>query len=444
MSRNTILVVDDDASHRTMLEVLLGRWGFAVTGLADGAAAVQAVERQPWDAVLMDIRMRGMDGLTALKAIKAYNPAVPVVIMTAYSAVDSAVEALKSGAFDYLVKPLDFDVLRLTLEHALEHSAPKAEKHPLREQVARKNLIAGDIIGNSASMHTLHEMIATVAPSEATVLITGKSGTGKELVARALHQGSVRHAGPLVAVNCAALAEGLLESELFGHERGAFTGADKKRHGRFMQAQGGTLFLDEIGEMPLSMQARLLRAIQQREIQRVGSDTPLQVDVRLVAATNRDLAALVAAKLFREDLFYRLNVVRLHLPELRERREDIPLLAQHFLLLHAKRNRKDVKGFTPQAMDALLHYDWPGNVRELENTVERAVVLLLGAHVTERELPATIRTAPTAPIADRENLEDMERDAILRVLHATGNNKSEAARRLGISRKTLHLKLKQY
>ena len=454
MSRNTVLVVDDDTGHRLTLETLLTRWGLTVTGAENGESAVCAVEQQPYDAVLMDIRMRGMDGLTALKAIKEYNPAVPVVIMTAFSAVESAVDALKSGACDYLVKPLDFDVLRLTLERAMEHSALKVENCTLRQQLSRNTSVAQSIVGTSPPIRTLLDMIATVAPAEANVLITGKSGTGKELVARALHQGSGRCDGPLVTVNCAALSEGLLESELFGHERGAFTGADKRRNGRFMQAHGGTLFLDEIGEMPLSMQARLLRAIQQREIQRVGSDEPLTVDVRLVAATNRDLREEVAGGRFREDLFYRLNVVRLHLPELRERREDIPLLAQHFLLLHAQRNRKDVKGFTPKAMDALLHYDWPGNVRELENTIERAVVLLFGSHVSERELPSVVlRGAGAAVEAGASQYEpppaigslvDMEKEAILRALRDANNNKSEAARRLGISRKTLHIKLKSY
>lgn len=467
MKRNGILIVDDDGGHRVMLETLLTRWGYAVSGEEDGEAAVRAVETRPYDVVLMDIRMRGMDGITALKAIKARNPAVPVVIMTAYSAVDSAVDALKSGACDYLVKPLDFDILRRTLEDALAHSREPGEelgKVPGADSLPRANASAPGpatpgIVGASPAMRALHEMITAVAPSEANVLITGKSGTGKELVARALHQGSARSGGPLVIVNCAALSESLLESELFGHERGAFTGADKRRNGRFMQADGGTLFLDEIGEMPPAMQARLLRAIQQREIQRVGSDEPLTVDVRLLAATNRDLAEEVAAGRFREDLFYRLNVVRLHLPELRERREDIPALAMHFLHSHAQRNRKDIKGFTPAAMDALVRYNWPGNVRELENAVERAVVLLAGSHISDRELPPAVRTAgasPPEPAAGaaavgnsgekngRESLEDLEKEAILRAVRAAGNNKSEAARRLGISRKTLHLKLRAY
>ena len=303
----------------------------------------------------------------------------------------------------------------------------------------------------------MQEMIETVAPSDATVLIIGKSGTGKELVARSIHQLSSRADGPWVAVNCAALSENLLESELFGHEKGAFTGADKRREGRFLQASGGTLFLDEIGEIPLQMQVKLLRALQQREIQRVGSDETISVDVRIVAATNRDLAEEIRAGRFREDLYYRLNVVSIMVPSLAERREDIPLLAQHFLHIHGERNRKDVKGFTPLAMDMLLRYDWPGNVRELENAVERAVVLLFGQYVSERELPQAVVESYrppqeiSAPLPDGgggpdepRTLEDVERDFIIRTVRECGDNKSEAAKRLGISRKTLHTKLKSY
>ena len=400
----------------------------------------------------MDIRMPDMDGITALKGIKSYNPAVPVVLMTAYSAVESAVEALKSGAYDYLIKPLDFDVLKLTLSRTLEHSRLKAENSQLRAESRSRA-----IVGNSPAIRRMQEMIETVAPSDATVLIIGKSGTGKELVARSIHQLSSRADGPWVAVNCAALSENLLESELFGHEKGAFTGADKRREGRFLQASGGTLFLDEIGEIPLQMQVKLLRALQQREIQRVGSDETISVDVRIVAATNRDLAEEIRAGRFREDLYYRLNVVSIMVPSLAERREDIPLLAQHFLHIHGERNRKDVKGFTPLAMDMLLRYDWPGNVRELENAVERAVVLLFGQYVSERELPQAVVESYrppqeiSAPLPDGgggpdepRTLEDVERDFIIRTVRECGDNKSEAAKRLGISRKTLHTKLKSY
>lgn len=446
-AKPSLLVVDDDNGHRLMLEALLSKWGFAVSSAVNGVEAVEAVRARPYDVALMDIRMPDMDGITALKGIKAYNPAVPVVIMTAYSAVESAVEALKSGAYDYLIKPLDFDVLKLTLERTLEHSRLKSENRELREQSRGER----DIVGSGPAMRRMLEMIDMVAPSEATVLITGKSGTGKELVARSLHRLSPRRDGPWVAVNCAALTESLLESELFGHEKGAFTGADKRREGRFLQASGGTLFLDEIGEISPLMQVKLLRALQQREIQRVGGDETLSVDVRIVAATNRDLMEEIKAGRFREDLYYRLNVVSISVPSLQERREDIPLLARHFLTIYGERNHKEVKGFTPQAMDMLVKYDWPGNVRELENAVERAVVLLFGAYVSERELPQSVTDA-YAPDTDAgggspvgsSTLEDMERVFILRTLEESGDNKSEAAKRLGISRKTLHNKLKAY
>ena len=451
-----LLVVDDDPGHREMLQTLLRKWGVQVTLAEDGLMAVERVCEAPFDVVLMDVRMARMDGISALKAIKQYNPAVPVVIMTAYSAVESAVEALKAGACDYLIKPLDFDALRQTLLRTLEHRlAPPCcgGTHESQDDLDW-------LVGASEPMRRLKELIRLAAPSEATILITGKSGTGKELVARALHELSPRADKPLVVVNCAALSENLLESELFGHEKGAFTGADKRRDGRFMQADGGTLFLDEVGEIPLNMQAKLLRAIQQREIQRVGSDATLTVNVRLVAATNRDLAEEMRAGRFREDLYYRLNVMPLQVPALEERRDDIPRLAAHFLQRHAERNRKDVKGFTPQAMDVLINYPWPGNVRELENTLERAVVLLLGNYVSERELPPSllghahnaqlVAPAHVAPVVTEvvtlpaTTLEDMERALILQTLEQTGNNKSEAAKRLGIARKTLHQKLKLY
>ena len=442
--RHTVLVVDDDPGHRGMLEALLSRWGLAVTSAPDGKEAVERVRERPFDMVLMVIRMPDMDGITALKEIRKYNPAVPVVLMTAYSAVESAVEAMKSGAVDYLIKPLDFDLLKETLFKTLERGEAASPD-------ARAPLPVEGIVGNSPAIRRMLEMIHTVAPSEATVLITGKSGTGKELVARAIHNQSRRKDGPWVAVNCAALTESLLESELFGHEKGAFTGADKRRDGRFLQADGGTLFLDEIGEISLLMQVKLLRAIQQREIQRVGGDATLKVDVRIVAATNRNLLDEVAAGRFREDLYYRLNVVSIQVPSLQERREDIPLLAEHFLKVFGERNRKDVKGFTPKAMDMLVKYPWPGNVRELENAVERAVVLLFGSTISERELPLAVTQAyereeasPPAVLPEGATLEEVEREAILRMLDSVGDNKSEAAKRLGISRKTLHTKLKRY
>lgn len=447
-SRITVLVVDDDPGHRNMLTTLLADWGFRVEGAEDGETAVDRCRERAFDLILMDVRMAGISGIEALREIKGYNPAIPILIMTAYSNVETAVEAIKAGAYDYLTKPLDFDDLRLTMERALDHAALRDENRALRQTIA-SSFDPGGIIGQSAPMRRLMEMLATVAPSEATVMITGESGTGKELIARAIHANSPRRKGPYIAVNCAALTETLLESELFGHEKGAFTGAEKRREGRFLAADKGTIFLDEIGEMPLPMQVKLLRVIQEREIQRVGGDQTLKVDVRIVAATNRDLLAEVEGGRFRQDLYYRLNVVALALPPLREREEDIPLLATHFLKRFADTNGKRIKGFTPEAMDRLLKHSWPGNVRELENAVERAVVLAMGEYVSERELPPQL--------SDRENgmgrsegtfatltLEELERRAILDALDAAGGNKSEAARRLGITRKTMHAKLVKY
>ncbi len=453
-AKTTVLVVDDDQSHRTILLALINGWGYAATGADDGAKAVALAKDKPFDLILMDVRMAVMGGIEALKEIKAYNPAIPVLVMTAYSNVESAVEAIKAGAYDYLTKPLDFDVLRLTMERALEHVSLKAENRQLRERLVSA-FDPRSIIGRSPAMRRLMETVAMVAPSEATVLVTGESGTGKELIARAIHANSSRRNGPLITVNCAALSETLLESELFGHEKGAFSGADKRREGRFMQADKGTIFLDEIGETSAAMQAKLLRAIQEREIQRVGSDRVLHVDVRIVAATNRDLRDEVEAGRFREDLYYRLNVMTLPVPPLRGRAEDIPLLAMHFLSRFAEANRKTAKGFTPQAMDLLLKYGWPGNVRELENAVERAVVLMAGDFATERELPLSVIQAyasqgpeldqgrPQPGPAAIQPLEEVEREAILAALEVTGGNKTEAARQLGITRKTLLAKLQR-
>ena len=449
-----VLVVDDDDAHRGMLRMMLRSWGYEVDEAGDGDAAVEAVRAQSYDAVLTDVRMARMDGIHALKGILAYNPALPVILMTAYSSVETAVEALRLGAFDYLIKPLDFEALRQCLQKAIEQSRCSVENRELRRQLTEA---AGpEILGHSPAVEELRAIIATVAPTEATVLINGESGTGKELVARALHMASERASRPLVTVNCAALAENLLESELFGHERGAFTGADKRREGRFVQADGGTLFLDEIGEMPLALQAKLLRALQQGEVQRVGSDKPLTVDVRVIAATNRNLQIEVAEKRFREDLYFRLNVINIEVPPLRRRPEDIPLLAAHFLQRYAERNRKSIKGFSPQALDILLRHDWPGNVRELENAVERAAILCNGDLITPRELPQTVsQSGGAAPLAEAPaeqgegslaglKLDDVERRAIEETLRQTGDNKSEAARRLGITRATLHNKLRKY
>jgi two-component system response regulator HydG len=447
-----ILIVDDDQNHLKTLQTIVKSWGYRVSGADDGAKAVDKVKEAPFALVLMDVRMAQMSGIEALRHIKAYNPSIPILIMTAYSSVDSAVEALKSGAYDYLTKPLDFEVLKITLSRALEHAGLKTENADLKSRLSADYELE-NIIGKSQPMKELVDMLAMIAPSEATVLITGHSGTGKELIAKSIHHNSGRRERPFVVVNCAALSETLLESELFGHEKGAFTGADKRREGRFMQADKGTLFLDEIGETSAAMQAKLLRVIQEREIQRVGGEETLSVDVRILAATNRDLEADVKEGNFREDLFYRLNVVALRIPPLSERRDDIPLLARHFLEKYARKNRKQVKGISPLAMDMLLKYGWPGNVRELENTIERAVILLPDEHITEKELPPTItgtyddecpQPAPLPAAAVNRPLDEIEKEAILATLEASGGNKSETARRLGINRKTLHKKLKDY
>ena len=447
-----ILVVDDDPGHLTALKTIIKSWGYTVSLADDGTQAVENVKERPFDLILMDVRMAQMSGIEALKEIKKYNPSIPILIMTAYSSVDSAVEALKAGAYDYLTKPLDFEVLKLSLERALEHTGLKEENKYLKDKLSADYELK-NIIGKSRPMKELIDMLAMIAPSEATVLITGESGTGKELIAKSIHHNSNRRDHPLVIVNCAALTETLLESELFGHEKGAFTGADKRREGRFMNANKGTIFLDEVGETSPTMQAKLLRVIQEREIQRVGGEETLKVDVRILAATNRNLQVDIKEGKFREDLYYRLNVVTLNVPPIRDRQDDIPLLAQYFVEKYAKKNHKLVKAFSPLAMDMLLKYKWPGNVRELENMIERAVILLPGERITEKELPSNITepysenrdwVEPPKVLAANRPLEEVEKEAILATLEVAGGNKSETARRLKINRKTLHKKLKDY
>ena len=465
-----ILVVDDDSGHRNMLRTLLDDWGYAVALAGDGEEAVNMCREQPFDLVLMDVRMPKKNGFDALLDIHALNPAIPVLMMTAYSEIEAAVACIKAGAYDYLTKPLDFEKLKVAVRNVFAYRTLQEENSTLMENLSSA-LGTVNIIGNSEGMRRCLDMVRTIAPSEATCLVLGESGTGKELIAKAIHMNSGRKKGPYVAFNCAAITESLMESELFGHEKGAFTGADRRRDGRFVQADGGTLFLDEIGEMPILMQAKLLRVLQEREVQPVGSGKTLHVDVRIIAATNRDLEEEVAAGRFREDLYYRLNVVSLHLPPLRDREEDIPVLARHFLDAYARKNNKTVKGFAPSAMDRLLRYPWPGNVRELENVIERAVVLLLGDTVSERELPeallsqacpaqtdgaAAVSAAlprafadpgpnPGLPLTEPgATLRDLEQAAIMQTLAAVNGNKSEAAKRLGITRKTLHMKLQKY
>ncbi|MDE7370468.1 MAG: sigma-54 dependent transcriptional regulator [Desulfovibrio sp.] len=464
MKKLSILVADDDAAHRRMLVTLLENWGYAVEAVADGAEAVRLGRERPFDLALLDVRMPVMDGLEALKELHEARPALPVLMMTAYSDVPAAVEAIKSGAWDYLAKPLDFERLKVSLRNVFAHADLVEENAALSRQLAEGGG-RGGILGQSAPMRELWEMIRTIAPSEATVLVAGESGTGKELAARAVHDLSRRAAGPFVAVNCGALTETLLASELFGHEKGAFTGADRRHEGLFVRARGGTLFLDEIGEMPLAMQVKLLRVLQEREVLSVGGTRPEPVDVRVIAATNRDLARETAEGRFREDLYYRLNVVTLTMPPLRDREGDIELLARHFAARFGRANHKRVAGITPQALDILARYAWPGNVRELENVMERAVILMPGEHIDVRELPGrllsgraegavaadagTAGEARGAALPESEDgrlptLEEVEREVILRTLARCGGNKSEAARVLGITRKTLHARLNRY
>jgi two-component system response regulator HydG len=454
-TRLDILIADDDLAHRVMLKKLLSGWGYNVAEADDGSVAVDEVRKRSFDLILMDIRMMNVSGIEALEQIKQINPSIPVIIMTAYASVETAVSTLKKGAYDYLTKPLDFDELQMTIARATEHSRLKKENEYLKDRLGEK-FDRRNIIGRSAVMVRILEIVEQVAATQATVLITGESGTGKEVIANAIHFNSNRKDAPFVKINCAALTETLLESELFGHEKGSFTGADRRREGKFVQADGGSIFLDEVSEMSPAMQVKLLRVLQEREITRVGGREVIKIDVRVIAASNKDLKKEVREGRFREDLFYRLNVVTLALPPLRERPEDIPLMAQAFLRTFAQSNFKTIKGFTPQAMQKLAHYSWPGNVRELMNAVERAVVLSRTEMVGEDELVFTMAdqtvsgdeppeslNRPSAA-AGNLSLEEVEKRRILEALETSGGNKSEAARRLGITRKTLRKKLEKY
>ena len=436
---NGILVVDDDDAHRGMLRTMLRSWGYTVDEAADGDEAVALVREKAFDVVLTDVRMARMDGIHALKGILEYNPALPVVLMTAYSSVETAVEALRLGAYDYLVKPLDFEALKHTLEQAIEHSRLSVENRELRRQLTDA-AARPDILGRSQAIKDMLQIISTVAPTEATVLITGESGTGKELVARALHEGSARADKPLVTVNCAALAENLLESELFGHEKGSFTGADRRREGRFMQADGGTLFLDEVGELSLMTQAKLLRVLQERTFERLGGMETLHVDVRFITATNRDLERMVEEGSFRRDLFYRLNVFPITVPPLRERLEDIPLMVKAFVAELNVSMGKDIRQVNSNDLKVLHEYPWPGNVRELRNVVERAMILASGS-ILRISLPE--RRDREAAV---ESLAEAERRHILAALEKTDgriSGEKGAARLLRINPKTLESRMKR-
>jgi len=443
---NRVLVVDDEASQRDLLKMVLTEEGYNAEVASSGEEAVQKVGDRFYNLVIMDMKMGGMGGLAALKEIKEISPAAQVLIVTAYASVDTAVEAMRSGALNYLTKPIDLEELRVQVEKTMQFSHLVAENESLKAQVSGA-FQAQEIIGKSPRIMEIFETLRMVAPTEATVLILGESGTGKELVADAIHANSNRGQGPLVKVNCAALPDTLLESELFGHEKGSFTGAVARREGRFKLADRGTLFLDEIGEMSLLLQAKLLRVIQTKSFERVGGTETITADVRLVVATNRDLEKEVREGRFREDLFYRLNVVPVTLPPLRERREDIPILAEHFLKEIAERNGKLIRGFSPEAMDLMVRNRWKGNVRELQNVVERAVIMARGDVIQPGDLPGHISddgAAPSGGIIPGRPLSDLEREAIISTLEMTGGNRTEAAQLLGISRRTLQYKLKEF
>jgi len=443
-----IVVVDDESAQRELIGGFLRKQGHEVCLAASGPEALARVRDRQVDLVLSDCRMPGMSGPELLLGIKAVNPEIPLILMTAYGTVETAVEAMKNGAADYLTKPLDLEELLVRLARVTEQARLRSEVRDLQQRLVERHRLEG-IIGESGRMQEVLALVKRVAPSNATVLIRGESGTGKELIARAIHHNSRRAAGPLVSLNCAALPEQLLESELFGHERGAFTGAVAQRKGRFESADGGSIFLDEIGDLSSTLQVKLLRVLQEREFERVGGTRTIAVDVRVLAATHRDLEQAMREESFREDLYYRLNVVAIQIPPLRERREDIPLLLDHFLRKFAEKNRRDVTGLTAAARDALLKYDYPGNVRELENLVERAVLLCRGQVIDLEDLPATTRPGQRSaaePLAkDLPGvLADIERQAIESALERSGGIQTQAAEALGISERVLRYKMKKY
>ncbi len=449
MRRGRILVVDDEVNARAALAELLRDEGYEVETAADAFKALGKVEAFAPDVVLTDLKMPGMDGVELVTRLAATEQPPAMVVMTAFGAVQSAVAAMRAGALDYLTKPLDFEELLVVLDKVSRHHALVREAAQLRARL-RDRVAPSSIVGDGPAMQRVFEVVDQVAPSRASVMLTGESGTGKELIASAIHQRSPRAAGPFVKLHCAALAESLLESELFGHERGAFTGAVGRRDGRFSQADGGTLLLDEIGEISPAIQVKLLRFLQEHEFERVGGDQTIRVDVRIIAATNRDLAKEVAAGRFREDLFYRLNVVAIELPPLRDRRDDIPALAQFFLQRCAAANGKAIDAFDPACLAALREHDWPGNVRELENAIERAVVMTTGTVLEARHLPPSVRpSAPRdavagAPPIPGSTMAAIERFAITRTLEATGGSTSKAAEVLGLSTRKIQYRLHEY
>ncbi len=445
MEKARILIVDDEINARTALVELLRDEGYAVDAAADAFKALGKVADFAPDLVLTDLKMPGMDGLQLLAKLRENDHDLPVIVMTAFGEVETAVKAMRVGARDYLSKPVNVEELSVVVARELEQRRLRAETGLLRQRLSEKYSFS-NIIGSSAPMQAVFKTVAQIAPSRASVLITGESGTGKELIAAAIHERSPRAKGPFVKLHCAALAESIMESELFGHERGSFTGAQSRRDGRFFQAHNGTLFLDEIGEISPAVQVKLLRFLQEREFERVGGNETITVDVRVLAATNRNLQQMVADGKFREDLYYRLNVITIEMPALRARPSDVPLLASFFLRKYAAENGKEVRGFSSEALEMLAGYGWPGNVRELENVVERAVVLAQSAEVTPGDLPAQLAATRTRiglqiPGA---TMEEIERYAITKTLESTGGSTSRAAEILNISVRKIQYKLHEY
>jgi len=436
-----ILVVDDEEAMRESLNDWLKEDGYEVGLAASGQEAIDLIRREPWEVVLLDLKMPGMDGLETLKHLKEVRPDAEILMMTAYATVDTAVQAMKEGAFDYLVKPFDPDEIEILIKKIVKQKELILENILLRKKLEERDQF-DEIIGKSDAMQQIFELIKRVAPTDSTVLITGESGTGKELIAQAIHGNSQRCYMPFIAVSCGALSESLLESELFGYEKGAFTGAEHTKRGRFEMAHKGTLFLDEIGDISLKTQVDLLRVLQQREFSRLGSEESIEVDVRILAATNRDLEKAITENRFRKDLFYRLNVISIHVPPLRERKEDIPLLAKASIrkcCLELNRNEVNI---APSAMKLLVDYDWPGNVRELENIIERALVIGRGEEVIAEDLPFNQRDVGGEQLP--KSLKSMEKMHIERVVEEADWNISRAARELDIDRQTLYNKIERY
>jgi len=452
MSGN-ILILDDEQNYLLVLEAILSDAGYKVTTLSDPEMGLAFLEESEVDVVITDMKMPKLTGKDVLDHVKKHYSYIPVLIMTAFGSIEAAVEAMRTGAFDYITKPFSNEELLLSISKAMQFARAQQENRSLRRQI-QERFGPENIVARDKSMRHVLDMVHRAAPSRSTVLVTGESGTGKELVAKAIHNQSPRKDGPFISVNCMALNPGVLESELFGHEKGSFTGAVSRRRGRFELADKGTLFLDEIGELPHDTQVKLLRVLQERRFERVGGTDSIEVDIRIVAATNRDLTKAVADGRFREDLFYRLNVVSIHLPPLRERREDIPFLAAHFLDRYARENSRELKGFTPSAMDYLSAYEWPGNVRQLENVIERCVVLSSGDTVSAEDLPPEIKDEESqfksavdllpTKLDLSETLEKIEAAVIRRALVRADFVQVKAAELLNVSKSLLQYKLKKY